>query len=152
MKAEDRQVIYTRLEEQNGKDHQLTVGIAELSELIKEITKLLRSDAYTATKNICDEIADVKVILEQLQRFLKIDDAIIDTIMDYKLKRLEMFYLKKIRAPIEFMTLGDMKKDLANKIDSKSRNGHIKEDHIYDDLDDIPEDAEMVDSDGPDKG
>jgi hypothetical protein len=93
MKLEERQDIYKRLEKQHGRNHQLAVAIEEMAELTKEISKLLREDSYTNSKKICEEIADVTIVLEQCQRFFDPDNRVIDFIIDFKLKRLDMFYL-----------------------------------------------------------
>ncbi len=93
MKLSDRQAIYARLEKQNGKDNQLIKAIEEMSELIKELTKVLGKDTYSSNKNICDEIADAKICLEQLERFFDPKHRAVDLVIDYKLNRLAMFYL-----------------------------------------------------------
>lgn len=95
MTFKERIEIYEQLEKQNGKSHQLTVAIEELAELIKEVTKALRTDSYASKKNLCEELADVKVCIEQIERFYNIDQKVLDTIIEYKLKRLQLFYLKK---------------------------------------------------------
>ena len=66
-----------------------------MAELIKELTKLLGKDTYTNNKNICEEIADAKIVLEQLERFIDPENKAIEVIIDYKLNRLDMFYLDK---------------------------------------------------------
>ena len=93
MKIEERMKIYVRLEEQKGKKHQLSVAIEEMAELTKELTKFTREDSYTNSKKVCEEIADVKVMIEQLERFFDPDNKAVELIMEYKLKCLEMFYL-----------------------------------------------------------
>lgn len=95
MKKHEREIIYKKLEEQNGRNNQIIKAIEEMSELIKELTKMLGKDTYTNNKNICEEIADAKICIEQLERFVTHNNNIIDTIIDYKLKRLDMFYLNK---------------------------------------------------------
>ena len=101
MDYDQRKEIYERLTEQNGRSNQIIKAIEEMSELIKELTKLLGKDTYTNNKNICDEIADAKIILEQLALFFDKDNTMIDTIMDFKLKRLLMFYLKPMQVSIK---------------------------------------------------
>jgi len=95
VKKHEREIIYKKLEEQNGRNNQIIKAIEEMSELIKELTKMLGKDTYTNNKNICEEIADAKICIEQLERFVAHNNNIIDTIIDYKLKRLDMFYLNK---------------------------------------------------------
>jgi hypothetical protein len=93
MTLEERQVIYKQLEDQKGRKHQILVVIEEMSELTKELTKFLREDSYTNTKKLCEEMADAKVVLEQLDRFFDPEQKLVPFIMDYKLERLKMFYL-----------------------------------------------------------
>lgn len=87
------QELYARLEEQNGREHQILVAIEELSELQKELTKHLRNDSYTNNKKITEEIADVEICIDQLKRFFDQDNQLVQFIKDYKLKRLEFCYL-----------------------------------------------------------
>jgi hypothetical protein len=94
MEIEDRKKVYEQLEEQKGQKHQILVVIEEMSELTKELTKYLREDSYTNSKKICEEMADAKVGLEQLDRFFDPEQKLVPFIMDYKLERLNMFYLK----------------------------------------------------------
>lgn len=97
-KLQDRLKVYEALEKKNGRDHQLLVAIEELSELQKELTKLLRKDSYTNRKKICEELADVKIVCEQLDRFFDPDYEIVPTVVDFKIKRLLMFYLEDEKA------------------------------------------------------
>lgn len=94
MNITKRKEIYKKLEEQNGRTNQIIKAIEEMSELIKELTKMLGKDTYTSNKNICEEIADAKICIEQLELFVS-SGNVINMIMDYKLKRLEMFYIKE---------------------------------------------------------
>lgn len=107
MHIKNRQKIYQQLEEQNGRNNQVIKAIEEMAELIKELTKLLGKDTYTNFKNICEEIADAKIVLEQLERFVADDSNVIDTIMEYKLRRLEMFYLKPEESSESSLTIND---------------------------------------------
>jgi chromosome condensin MukBEF ATPase and DNA-binding subunit MukB len=94
MQKDNRDDIYERLEKQNGRNNQVIKAIEEFAELIKELTKQLGKDTYTSTKNICEEIADARVCLEQLERFFDPNGIAVEIVIDYKLRRLEMFYLK----------------------------------------------------------
>ena len=95
MEIKERKEVYKQLEDQNGKNHQIAVAIEEMSELTKELSKYLREDSYTNSKKICEEMADVKVVIEQLERFFDPEQKLVPFTMDYKLERLKMFYLKK---------------------------------------------------------
>jgi len=85
--------LYARLETKKGRRHQIGVAIEEMAELTKELSKLMREDSYTNTKKICEEMADVEICMEQLQRFFDSERELIDFIKEYKLKRLDKFYL-----------------------------------------------------------
>lgn len=68
-------------------NQQIIVAIEELSELTKELTKALRM-AYNAN-HMTEEIADVHIMLYQMQYYFGIKDTDIQAVIDYKLKRLE---------------------------------------------------------------
>lgn len=107
MTYEERKKVYKKLEDKNSRKHQMLVAIEEFSELSKELTKLLRNDGYTNKKNICDEIADVKVCVEQLELFFDSNNNLVPVIMDWKIKRLEMFYLNDNESLAKSMTHKD---------------------------------------------
>ena len=72
-----------------GEEAQMIVAVEELSELAKEITKHLRGkgDIY----NMCEEIADVEIMVEQLKLMLPgMVEQMVAHIKAKKLKRLEM--------------------------------------------------------------
>lgn len=66
---------------------QTVVAIEELSELQKELTKFLRGGGNK--KNLTEEMADVLIMVTQLQLIYHVGDEDIREVMDYKLKRLE---------------------------------------------------------------
>lgn len=68
-----------------GADAQLNVAIEELSELIKEICKMKRKIGYK--DDLCEEIADVEIMCEQLRYIFSIDSEVNDW-KQYKLERL----------------------------------------------------------------
>lgn len=70
-----------------GKDMQLTVAIEELSELIKEICKHKRG-ADNRDK-IIEEMADVYIMLSQIEIIFDVTDSEIEKVMDEKLDRTE---------------------------------------------------------------
>lgn len=75
----------------NGEQHQLTVAIEELAELTKEITKRIRSGGNDV--HICEEIADVKIVLRQLELMLPISQTHVTLYKAYKLRRLKIVYI-----------------------------------------------------------
>ena len=70
-----------------GEQNQIIVAIEELSELQKELCKRLRGN-YGNVERIAEEIADVRIMLAQLQELLGIDDEIA-IFQEFKLQRLE---------------------------------------------------------------
>ena len=69
----------------NGRNHQLTVAIEELSELQKEITKLIRNKGDF--QNILEEVADVYIALETIQTVMGFYDGEIEDKISEKKKR-----------------------------------------------------------------
>ena len=78
--------LYEKLINKYG-ELQIVVAIEELSELQKELCKHLRDK--TNIINLMEEIADVKIILEQICLYFEIDDFNINYIINEKLKRTE---------------------------------------------------------------
>ena len=69
-----------------GKDSQCKVAIEEMSELTKEICKNFRGRPNI--DNIAEEIADVSIMLMQLELIFDCTDKVIEW-RDYKLRRLK---------------------------------------------------------------
>ena len=73
--------------EKFGKDVQLIVALEELAELQKEICKGIRYN-FNNIDEISDEIADVYIMLEQLQIIFNNNDIVKNRI-HFKISRLE---------------------------------------------------------------
>ena len=69
-----------------GEQNQLIVAVEELSECQKEICKILRG--CDGLRNLAEEVADVTIMLEQIQLMFNINDCVCN-FMDEKIKRLE---------------------------------------------------------------
>ncbi len=77
-----------------GREAQSVVGMEECAELIQAIGKIYRigcgpdipTDVYS---NLVEEVADVLIILEQVQEMYDIPNHEIQSIIDYKCKRQE---------------------------------------------------------------
>ncbi len=76
--------VYQEAIETWGKDVQVQIAIEEVNELGAELSRHLRGRGDSAA--ICEEIADVEIMLEQLR--LVFGDGPIDTAKDAKLGRL----------------------------------------------------------------
>ena len=77
---------YEKAIKKYGVAMQTIVAIEELSELIQALTKSLRG--FYNEENIAEEMADVKIMLEQLELMHNNKEAIQDYVKA-KLKRLE---------------------------------------------------------------
>ena len=67
------------------KDKQIIVAIEELSELQKELCKSLRDK--TNKEHIIEEMADVIIMMHQMQMYFKISDEALHQEISYKLNR-----------------------------------------------------------------
>lgn len=65
--------------------YNLIIGMEELSELQKEISKLIRNKGDKIA--ILEEMADVSVILEELKYICNIDDQLIEDAIQVKLNK-----------------------------------------------------------------
>ena len=86
VKMDDINVMKTAIDTY-GPRLQTVVAIEELSELQKELTKFLRGGGNK--KHLTEEMADVLIMVTQLQLIYHVGDEDIREVMDYKLKRLE---------------------------------------------------------------
>ena len=86
MNYEDRRPVYQNAIALYGAEMQIVVAIEELSELAKELCKAMRGNVRTGA--ICEEIADVAIVIEQLQLIFSTGDGV-DSQMDAKVQRLK---------------------------------------------------------------
>lgn len=82
---EERQQVYDLALGKYGSKMQATVAIEEMSEVVKEITKMLRGKLDR--EHMAEEIADATIMLEQLRQMLNINDSVCRW-MDYKVRKL----------------------------------------------------------------
>jgi NTP pyrophosphatase (non-canonical NTP hydrolase) len=71
----------------NGKAMQTVVAIEEMSELQKGLTKFIRGKGNR--ENLIEEVADVLVMITQIQLMYHIPDDEVERIMRLKLNRLK---------------------------------------------------------------
>lgn len=83
---EERRKVYKSALIKFGTQMQCTVAIEEMSEVIKEITKMLRGKLNR--EHMAEEIADATIMLEQLCQMLNINDSVASW-MDYKVAELK---------------------------------------------------------------
>ena len=82
MNKKERNRLYKRIHEKFGTKIQLIIAIEEMSELTKELTKTIRG--YDRQENIIEEIADVRIMIEQLELIFDCHDEVSKQ-MDLKL-------------------------------------------------------------------
>lgn len=83
---EERKAIYDVALGKWGQKMQAIVAIEEMSEVIKEITKLMRGELNR--EHLAEEIADATIMLEQLRNMFNINDSV-SSWMDYKVAELQ---------------------------------------------------------------
>ena len=84
--------FYDQIIEHFGSNNQCIVACEELSELQKEICKHLRDMGNV--HNIAEEIADVSIMLEQLQRIFNCRSEV-ELLKEQKIQRTTERYLKE---------------------------------------------------------
>lgn len=81
--------------ERYGKKHQMMVAVEEMSELQKEICKIARKDINAGNiEALTEEMADVRLMLFELQMIFGIKTAELDVIEMMKLERLQERMIK----------------------------------------------------------
>lgn len=82
----ERQQVYEKALAKWGEKLQSTVAIEEMSEVIKEITKMQRGELNR--EHMAEEIADARIMMEQMCQMLNINDSV-ESWMDYKIAALK---------------------------------------------------------------
>lgn len=104
MKKEERLKIYDKAEEVWGKVAQYDQAVEEMGELIVAINKYKRKCLYgelknneKAEQNLIEELADVKMCLEQLCTYVGEDK--VEQMLDTKLQKLigQIEYMQTIK-------------------------------------------------------
>lgn len=93
---EQRKKLYNRVYKENGTTNQIIKAIEEMSELTKELCKFIARGEKIDYKNIIDEIADVKIIVEQLETHFDVRGDLVDLVVAFKLNRLDKMFLPSI--------------------------------------------------------
>ena len=88
----EKEEIYLKLIQKFGVENQCVVAVEELSELQKEVCKMLRKIGNV--HNLAEEIADVQIILEQLVLIHNCESEVV-LLKQQKLQRTTERYLKK---------------------------------------------------------
>lgn len=82
----ERSKIYELAWKKWGTEMQATVAIEEMSEVQKEVCKVLRGKGNR--ESLAEEVADAKIMLEQISQIFNIK-ASVETWIDYKIAKLE---------------------------------------------------------------
>lgn len=85
MNKDERNRNYSTIKCFYGPDAQKIQAIQEFSELTQAITKDLNNQG--SRENLLEEIADSKIMLEQMQLLFDVDDQYLEKIMDKKIER-----------------------------------------------------------------
>lgn len=89
----DEKRLYEGLIAWYGKSHQITKAIEELSELQKELCKyLLNHNDAARLSAISEEIADCKIMIEQLELMFSVS-KLVDHYRKEKIKRIEIILM-----------------------------------------------------------
>lgn len=83
----NREILKAAIDK-NGKIMQSIVAIEEMSELTKELSKMMRGEGNK--DHLLEELADVYIVLEEIQMMYNINPMLLDWKMDTKIKRLEL--------------------------------------------------------------
>ena len=78
--------IYEKALKKWGLEKQLIVAIEEMTELQKELTKILRG--IGDIDHLVEEVADAEIMIEQIRYFYGLGLSV-ETVKELKLKRLE---------------------------------------------------------------
>ena len=71
-----------------GIEKQSLIVCEELSELMKEVSKAIRKGSQYNMADMIEEIADVQIMIEQLEFYYGIEDSDIEMVIDRKTERL----------------------------------------------------------------
>ena len=82
--------LYERNIQYHGIEQETTIAMEECSELIKEISKCKRYGCVDKYRdNLIEEIADVLIIINELQLIYDISNDDIENIKKYKIDRMD---------------------------------------------------------------
>ena len=82
----ERNAVYESALKKWGLEMQAIVAIEEMSEVQKEICKMLRGKGNR--ENLAEEIADAKIMLEQMSKIYNVNTSV-DSWVDYKISVLK---------------------------------------------------------------
>ena len=81
--------IYVKAVQKYGEEAQCRLAMEECAELIQAINKSLRYPTPTARKRMIEEMADVTIMMRQLQIIFSVSDDELRESIDAKTERLD---------------------------------------------------------------
>ena len=87
MTENDEKLLYNDAYSKWGMRDQLDMVQEECAELIQAVSKVKRSETFHITDNFIEEIADVKIMLAQMEFVFGIRDEV-EKVRKYKIERL----------------------------------------------------------------
>lgn len=89
MKKTDRLELYKRAEKKWTQRSQLEMAQEESTELALACRKFIRQQNDTTFQKLCNEVADVEIMIEQLKMMYPSIETVVPNIKDAKLARLK---------------------------------------------------------------
>ena len=83
--------IYKKAIERWGEELQVGMLSEEIGELLIAVNKYRREATQKNRDNVCEELADVQIMMEQIEVLFKLDSHRIHEWYEMKLKKLESF-------------------------------------------------------------
>lgn len=80
--------IYEATIQKWGRQSQMDMAVEECAEFIKAVNKFKRNAAASTLSDLCSEVADVEIMMEQMRVMLQ-KDGLIDKVKAEKLERLQ---------------------------------------------------------------
>ena len=76
MRTASETEVFRKAIDTYGEESQMHMVLEEMSELAKEICKLLRYSKNQRKRHVAEEVADVEIMLEQIKMIFHIDDDV----------------------------------------------------------------------------
>lgn len=81
--------LYNKAIELWGIESQVKMGIEEASELIQALCKMMRGPNERRYQNLCEEIADLEIVMDQIKKIYNIDEKLVNKFKEEKLEKFK---------------------------------------------------------------